>query len=161
MGTEIERKFLVHTESWRRADAVEYAQGYLNRDRERTVRVRVAGDRAWLTIKGRSVGASRPEFEYEIPVADAEQLLALSDRPVVRKRRHLVPCGGFTWEVDEFLGDNEGLVVAEIELDAEDQTFEKPDWVGEEVTDDPRYFNSSLATEPYRLWKSPGAGEAG
>ncbi len=161
MATEIERKFLVHGDSWRRSDAVLHAQGYLNRDQQRTVRIRVAGDRAWLTIKGRSVGASRLEFEYEIPLADAEQLLALSDGPLVRKRRHLVPWAGFTWEVDEFLGDNEGLVVAEIELDAEDQAFEKPDWVGEEVTGDPRYFNSSLATEPYRRWKSPGAGETG
>jgi adenylate cyclase len=160
MATEIERKFLVRGRSWRRTDAVEYAQGYLNRDHERTVRVRVAGDRAWLTIKGRSVGASRPEFEYEIPLVDAEQLLALSDGPVVRKRRHLVPHAGFTWEVDEFLGDNEGLVVAEIELDAEDRAFEKPDWVGEEVTGDPRYFNSSLATDPYRIWKAPGRGGA-
>lgn len=154
MATEIERKFLVRGDSWRRSDAVLYAQGYLNRDQRRTVRVRTAGNRAWLTIKGLSVGASRPEFEYEIPLADAEQLLALSDGPVVRKRRHLVPCGGFTWEVDEFEGDNAGLVVAEIELDAEDQEFEKPEWLGEEVTGDPRYFNSSLATEPWRTWKT-------
>ena len=156
MATEIERKFLVHGDSWRRSDAVLYAQGYLNRDQRRTVRIRAVGDRAWLTIKGLSVGASRPEFEYEIPLADAEQLLALSDGPVVRKRRHLVPCGGFIWEVDEFEGDNAGLIVAEIELDAEDQKFDKPDWVGEEVTGDPRYFNSSLAIQPYRNWKTGG-----
>jgi len=153
MATEIERKFLVRNDHWRTPSGVRYSQGYLNRDRERTVRVRIAGVRGFLTIKGRSVGASRAEFEYEIPLADAQALLALCDGPLVEKIRHLVPHAGMSWEVDEFLGDNAGLVVAEIELSSEDQAFEHPDWLGEEVTTDPRYYNSSLATHPYRDWR--------
>lgn len=152
MATEIERKFLVCNDHWRTQHGVRYSQGYLNRDRERTVRVRIAGDRGFLTIKGRSVGASRAEFEYEIPLADAQEMLALCDGPLVEKVRHLVPHAGMTWEVDEFLGDNAGLVVAELELNSEDQPFERPDWLGEEVTSDPRYFNSTLATQPFSRW---------
>ena len=154
MGIEIERKFLVVGEGWRQAARTLLAQGYLNRDKERTVRVRVAGARAFLTVKGASAGATRTEFEYEIPVADAQALLALCEGPVVRKWRHEVRHEGHTWEVDEFLDDNAGLVVAEIELESEQQTFAKPDWVGREVTGDPRYYNSSLATLPYSRWRS-------
>ena len=152
MGIEIERKFLVVGDAWRAAPGVPYAQGYLNRDKQRTVRVRVVRDQAWLTIKGANVGATRAEFEYAIPVADAEQLLALCDGPLVRKLRRVVVHEGSTWEVDEFQGDNAGLVVAEIELPSEDAPFERPDWLGAEVTHDPRYFNSSLATAPYCTW---------
>ena len=153
MGIEIERKFLVVGDGWRRGEGVPYAQGYLNRDPSRTVRVRIAGARAFLTVKGISQGATRQEFEYEIPVADARQLLELSDGPVVRKTRRLVEHAGSTWEVDEFEGDNAGLVVAELELESEAQAYARPDWLGREVTDDPRYYNSNLATNPYRNWR--------
>jgi CYTH domain-containing protein len=119
----------------------------------RTVRVRIAGDEAFLTIKGQSTGATRAEFEYPIPKLDAQQLLALCQGPIIQKIRHRVTFEGFMWEVDEFFGDNVGLVVAEIELASEDQQFPKPDWVGQEVTDDPRYFNSKLAQNPYSTWR--------
>ncbi len=152
MGIEIERKFLVVGDGWRAAPAVPYAQGYLNRDKQRTVRVRIVQDAAWLTVKGVSVGATRAEFEYPIPVADAEQLLALCDGPIVRKTRRVIEHAGAKWEIDEFQGDNAGLVVAEIELPAEDAEFERPAWLGAEVTHDARYFNSSLATSPYSTW---------
>ena len=154
MAIEIERKFLVVGDEWRQAPGVAYAQGYLNRDKARTVRVRVAAGRAWLTVKGANTGATRAEFEYEIPVPDAEQLLALCDGPLVRKLRRVIVHAGATWEVDEFLGDNAGLVVAEIELPAEDAAFEPPPWLGAEVTHDPRYFNSSLAALPYSAWRA-------
>jgi CYTH domain-containing protein len=153
MGIEIERKFLVVGDAWRATPAVPYAQGYLNRDKQRTVRVRVVRDEAWLTIKGVSVGATRAEFEYPIPLADARQLLALCDGPVIRKTRRVVEHAGARWEIDEFEGDNAGLVVAEIELPSEDASFERPGWLGAEVTHDPRYFNSSLATAPYSTWR--------
>ena len=152
MGIEIERKFLVVGDDWRQAPAVAYAQGYLNRDKNRTVRVRIAQGQAWLTVKGANAGATRAEFEYAIPVADAEQLLALCDGPLVRKLRRVVVHAGSTWEIDEFQGDNAGLVVAEIELPSEDAPFEPPPWLGAEVTHDPRYFNSSLATAPFSTW---------
>ena len=152
MGIEIERKFLVVGDGWRQAPAVPYAQGYLNRDKQRTVRVRVVEDSAWLTVKGASTGATRAEFEYPIPVADARELLALCDGPLVRKLRRVVVHAGARWEIDEFQGDNAGLVVAEIELAAEDAPFERPAWLGAEVTHDPRYFNSSLATAPFCTW---------
>ncbi|MDY0746165.1 CYTH domain-containing protein [Paucibacter sp. R3-3] len=153
MGIEIERKFLVVGEAWKQGLTPErLSQGYLNRDKQRTVRVRLAGGAAWLTIKGESRGATRAEFEYPIPVEDAEQLLALCDGPRVEKYRWRVPHGGLVWEVDEFLGDNAGLVVAEVELAAEDQAFDMPSWAGEDVTADPRYFNSSLASRPFKDW---------
>lgn len=152
MAIEIERKFLVTGTAWRTNDSTPYKQGYLNRDPRRTVRVRIASDKGWLTIKGLSSGASRAEFEYEIPAADAEQLLELCDRPPIEKRRHVVIFAGKTWEVDEFSGDNEGLIVAEIELSSEDEAFEKPPWLGPEVTHDSRYFNSNLSQQPFRTW---------
>jgi len=154
MPIEIERKFLVIGDDWRDAEAVYYSQGYLSRAKERTVRVRVAGDQAFLTIKGISTGASRAEFEYEIPPTDGRELLALCEQPIIEKYRRKIFPAGYQWEVDEFLGKNLGLVVAEIELPAEDAPFEKPAWVGEEVTDDPRYFNSALAVFPWGLWNS-------
>jgi CYTH domain-containing protein len=156
MGTEIERKFLVVGEDWKRAPADAFAQGYLNRDPQRTVRVRIARGAAWLTVKGANRGAVRAEFEYAVPVADAEQLLALCDGPLVRKLRRVVVHEGATWEVDEFLGDNAGLVVAEIELAHEDQPFARPPWLGAEVTHDARYFNSNLAAAPFSSWSRPG-----
>lgn len=156
MATEIERKFLVKGTPWRQGAGTRYSQGYLSREKERTVRVRVAGEKAFLTIKGLSRGASRAEFEYGIPVADAEQLLKLCDGPIIEKNRYVIEHAGATWEVDEFLGDNAGLVVAEIELQSEDQQFERPSWVGAEVTHEQRYFNSSLVTHPYAKWDHPG-----
>ena len=158
MGIEIERKFLVVGDDWRAAPAVPYAQGYLNRDKARTVRVRIVERQAWLTIKGLSTGATRAEFEYPVPVADAQQLLALCDGPVVRKTRRVVEHAGARWEIDEFEGDNAGLVVAEIELAAEDAPFEPPPWLGAEVTHDPRSFNSSLAAAPYCTWPESRSG---
>jgi CYTH domain-containing protein len=155
MGIEIERKFLLTSTSWKQlAPGTSYRQGYLNSTKERTVRVRTIDDKGFLTIKGVSVGATRVEYEYEIPVADAQHLLDdLCEKPLIEKNRYKITHAGFVWEVDEFFGENMGLIVAEIELESEDQSFEKPEWVGEEVTGDPRYFNSSLIKEPYTQWK--------
>lgn len=154
MGKEIERKFLVRGDVWRSlAKGTAYRQGYLNSAKERTVRIRTIGDRAFLTIKGLTVGATRAEYEYEIPVADGNAMLdALAEKPIIEKKRYKVPLEGLTWEIDEFFGDNTGLIVAEVELKSEGQTFRKPEWVGEEVTADPRYFNSNLIKHPYSKW---------
>jgi adenylate cyclase len=156
MGVEIERKFLVRRELWPGASVVSsrirYQQGYLSRERGRTVRVRRAGAHAFLTIKGESVGLARPEFEYEIPLADAEPLLGLCESPLIDKYRSVVPHEGHTWEVDEFLGANAGLLVAEIELSRADEPFARPAWVGDEVTDDRRYLNASLVAHPFSEW---------
>lgn len=153
MGLEIERKFLVLGDAWREPGGTRICQGYLNRDRERTVRVRIAGEQAFLTVKGATQGLTRAEFEYEIPVADAEQLLAMCDGPTIDKIRRRVPHGAHVWEVDEFQGQNAGLVVAEIELASQDEAFAKPLWVGREVSDDARYFNSQLASNPFCTWR--------
>ena len=154
MGDAIERKLLVVSEDWHAGStASAFRQGFLSTDPERTVRVRVAGDDAWLTIKGVTVGARRAEYEYEIPVEDANRMLeTLCERPLIEKVRHTLVVGRHTWEVDVFEGDNAGLVVAEIELAAEDEEFERPAWLGDEVTDDPRDFNSNLVRHPYRSW---------
>ncbi|HVN46810.1 MAG TPA: CYTH domain-containing protein [Steroidobacteraceae bacterium] len=152
MPTEIERKFLVQGSAWRQGTPLHVRQGYLNRDKQRTVRVRIAGGRAYLTVKGLTQGASRPEFEYEIPLEDGEALLALCDGPPLEKHRYTVRHAGATWEVDEFLGANAGLVVAEIEIQNEQQAFERPGWLSTEVTADPRYFNSSLIAAPFATW---------
>lgn len=153
MGIEIERKFLVRDETWRAgARGVPFRQGYLSTHRERTVRVRREGDRAVLTIKGPSVGARRTELEYEIPVADADELLALCEQPLIEKTRYRVPVGAHVFEVDEFHGVNAGLVLAEVELADEAERFERPAWLGEEVTDDPRYVNANLVAHPYTSW---------
>jgi adenylate cyclase len=154
MGIEIERKFLVRGDAWR-TDAIgtAYRQGYLHADADRTVRVRVAGPQAWLTIKGPTTGARRLEYEYPIPLADAEELLVhLCGRPLIEKVRYRIPHGGLIWEVDELEGGNAGLVLAEVELTREDQAITLPPWVGEEVTGDPRYYNASLAQRPYTQW---------
>jgi adenylate cyclase len=154
MGSEIERKFLVSGTGWRTlAEPVWIRQGYLSSHPSRVVRVRIAGDRAWLTVKGRNDGASRSEWEFEVPPAEAQQMLdEVCERPVLEKRRFRIPIGPIAWEVDEFLGENSGLVVAEVELAAADQQISKPDWIGEEVTGDPRYFNSNLLTHPFSTW---------
>lgn len=131
-----------------------YRQGYLSTAPERTVRVRTAGDKGYLTIKGPSRGASRLEFEYEIPLQEANQLLdELCHRPLIEKRRYKIPLGGLTWEVDEFFGENDGLILAEIELRDEHQAFDRPVWLGQEVTGDPRYYNANLVSHPYSRWK--------
>ncbi len=154
MGTEIERKFLVTDERWREgAEAAEYRQGYLASAAHCTVRVRVAGEEAWLTIKGAPQGISRQEFEYPLPRAEAEQLLRLCPDGIVSKTRHRLMHAGHCWEVDEFHGDNAGLVIAEIELPHADEAFEKPPWLGEEVSADGRYANAALSRHPYRLWR--------
>jgi adenylate cyclase len=160
MGTEVERKYLVAGNAWRGlAPGAHYRQGYLNRDPERTVRIRSADTRAYITVKGKTVGATRAEYEYEIPLADAEAMLdTLVERPIIEKRRYEIPYGEVVVQVDEFLGENAGLVVAEVELMAEDQVFEKPSWLGDDVTGDPRYFNASLVGYPYSKWPlDPGA----
>jgi len=154
VATEIERKFLVTGSDWRTVAPLRISQGYLNRDQHRTVRVRIAGDVGFLTVKGVTTGASRAEFEYEIPRQDAEAMLRICDGPLVEKLRHRVPYGGLTWEVDEFQGENQGLVIAEIELVSETQSFASPPWLGREVTSDSRYFNSSLAVNPFGRWVS-------
>ena len=154
VGEEIERKFLVSGEAWREtAEGTRYRQGFLSTEPERTVRVRVAGPRGSITVKGKNVGARRAEFEYEIPVADAERMLdTLCKRPLIEKVRYTVAVAPHTWEIDVFEGENAGLVVAEIELRSEHEAFDKPEWVGDEVTGDPRYFNSNLVSNPYQTW---------
>lgn len=156
-NTEIERKFLTASDAWRVevSHSEMLRQGYLSDDKARTVRVRVVDDaKAWLTIKGLTINNSRPEYEYSIPVTDANTLLdTLCKRPLLEKIRHRVCVAGATWEIDEFLGDNAGLVVAEIELDAIDQEFSRPAWLGQEVSADPRYFNSSLTQQPFKDWR--------
>lgn len=156
MGQEIERKFLVRGDEWRKlATPQAYRQGYLSTVSERTVRVRAVGNKGFLTIKGTSRGVSRSEFEYEIPIKDANEMLdRLCERPLIEKRRSKIPIGKHTWEVDEFLGDNKGLIVAEIELSNEKETFEKPRWIGDEVSSDSRYYNANLARNPYKSWKN-------
>ena len=154
MAQEIERKFLVVGDAWRALAAeTSYRQGYLATAKGRTVRVRRAGEKAYLTVKGPSAGASRAEFEYEIPTGDADAMLeTLCVRPLIEKTRRKIPFEGLVWDVDEFAGDNEGLVVAEVELTEEGQEVSLPDWVGEEVTHDPRYFNANLVAHPYKDW---------
>ena len=155
MGIEIERKFLLHNDDWRPLGTpVHYAQGYLVADGERTVRVRIAGDKGFITIKGPSQGISRKEFEYEIPPEDASEMLRLSSIPIVEKYRTKILYDGKIWEVDEFELQNRGLIMAEIELKSEDEIFAVPPWIGKEVTGDFRYFNSFLSRNPYNDWES-------
>lgn len=155
MGVEIERKFLVVDDSWRAAvqRSTRIMQGYLSASDAVTVRVRVKGERGFLTIKGATSGVTRSEFEYEIPLADARAMLAtLAQGPVVDKVRHDVLVGEHTWEVDVFAGDNAGLVMAEVELASDEEAFQIPGWAGDEVSHDPRYFNVNLAARPYPTW---------
>lgn len=154
MHLEIERKFLVRSDEWRHGQTgTLYRQGYLSTDPGRTVRVRRAGGRAWLTIKGLTEGISRTEFEFEIPAEDAEELLqTLCLQPVIEKTRYVVSHRGRTWEVDVFSGANEGLVLAEVELNNENDVVDLPAWVGDEVSGDPRYYNASLVDDPYAGW---------
>jgi len=157
MGVEIERKFLLVGDEWRAlGQPVLLRQGYLSATPERTVRVRIEGEQGVLTIKSKSEGASRGEWEYPIPLNDATELLErLCERPLVEKYRRRIGYAGFVWEVDEFLGENAGLVVAEIELPSQDAAFDRPAWIGQEVTADKRYYNSNLIRSPYSTWTHP------
>lgn len=161
MGIEIERKFLLAGDGWRAAavKSVRMAQGYINdmaalREgrQNASVRVRIAGDAAFLNLKSRELGSTRQEFDYPVPVADAEALLALCVGGRIDKVRHYVQYAGHTWEVDEFAGDNAGLVVAELELASAEEAFERPAWLGREVTEELRYYNLALAERPYSRW---------
>jgi CYTH domain-containing protein len=153
MALEIERKFLVTHDPWRNTKGVLYRQGYLNHDAQRNVRVRITENKAYLTIKGITQGAARLEYEYEIPRGDAEALLNdLCHKPLIEKRRYTIPFEGHIWEVDEFFGENQGLIIAEIELSSEDEAFVKPSWIGEEVTGQAKYYNVNLIRHPYRQW---------
>lgn len=155
MAIEIERKFLVAGEGWRSVvtRSAPMRQGYLGGAEGRaSIRVRVSGDDAWLNIKAAVMGSSRAEYEYAIPLADANEMLDRLCTGLIDKTRHYVEHQGHVWEVDEFAGDNAGLVVAEIELDRPDETFSSPSWLGREVTDERRYYNHALALHPYRLW---------
>lgn len=157
MGREIERKFLVLRDLWHPGPAggIRYRQGYLSTDPDRIVRVRTSGDHAWLTVKGITRGVSRSEYEYAIPPKDAEEMLDhICIQPLIEKVRHVVPVGDHRWEVDVFSGANSGLIVAEIELPHADAWFERPSWLGADVSGDPRYFNSNLIIHPYSRWGS-------
>lgn len=154
MAREIERKFLLKNDSWR--TSVEHSrplrQGYLCGNERASVRVRIAGEDANLNVKSATLGVERLEFEYPVPVEDARALLSDLAGMVVEKTRHEIRVGGHRWEIDEFVGDNAGLVVAEIELEDADESFDRPDWLGEEVSEDPRYYNTELARHPYSRW---------
>jgi len=154
MGFEIERKFLVKTDEYKKLGTGEkYVQGYLSRQKERVVRIRRAGEEAFMTIKGITKGATRLEYEYEIPADEADEILKkLCEHPLIEKTRYKIRVDHDLWEVDEFHGFNEGLVIAEIELLEEDDEFSKPKWLGAEITLDSRYYNSNLITKPFRTW---------
>ncbi|WHH57806.1 CYTH domain-containing protein [Petroclostridium sp. X23] len=156
MAKEIERKYLVKDLSFKQlSKGVLYKQGYLSTDPKATVRIRVIGQQAFIAIKGADNGISRIEYEYEIPFDDADKMIGeLCHQPIIEKYRYKIEYKGFVWEIDEFLGDNEGLVVAEIELSREDEEFMKPDFVGDEVTHDYRYRNSNLVDNPYKSWNN-------
>jgi CYTH domain-containing protein len=154
MPLEIERKFLLKDDSWKQsATGVYYKQGYLNQSAERTVRVRIIESSAYLTVKGKTKGMARAEYEYAIPLADAQEMLDnLCERPLIEKYRYKVEFEGFIWEIDEFLGENAGLTVAEVELPDLNTQPPIPAWIGEEVTEDARYYNANLSRNPYKRW---------
>jgi adenylate cyclase len=155
LATEIERKFLVKDDGWRAGaePGVRFRQGYLAGGDKASVRVRVEGEKGNLNIKGATLGVRRQEFEYPIPLEDANAMLdTLSSGRLVEKTRYCVPVGGHVWEVDVFEGENAGLVVAEIELDHEDEPFVMPEWAGAEVSHDPRYYNVYLSQHPFKEW---------
>lgn len=155
MGTEIERKFLVIGDEWRSlGQGTVYSQGYLVSEPHRTVRVRIAGEQGFITIKGATEGISRAEFEYKIPVEDAKELLeTLCDRPFIQKTRYKIHSNGLLWEVDEFEGDNAGLILAEVELEDAEQAIDLPAWIGDDVSHDSRYYNSNLVKFPVSQWQ--------
>ena len=156
MAEEIERKFLVSNDAWRKdiEQSIPQIQGYLGSVESCSIRIRISGKKASLNIKSATLAISRREYDYEIPTEDAREILdQLCIKPVIEKTRHIVRVGGHTWEIDEFSGDNAGLIVAEIELTTADESFEKPAWAGEEVSDDPRYYNVCLVEHPYKDWE--------
>ncbi len=154
MATEIERKFLVKNDRWRElATGTVYRQGYISTQKGITVRVRLVGNEGYLTIKSLTQGVSRVEYEYAIPAEDAQEMLdKLCDRPLIEKTRYKIELGSLVWEVDEFAGENQGLIIAEVELTDENQIIDLPDWMGEEVSDDPRYYNVNLVQHPFSQW---------
>ena len=155
MAKEIERKFLVHPRKWSDLGAgLPIRQGYLCATKKSSVRVRTYGDRAYVTIKGHTTEITRDEYEYEIPFKDATEMLdGLCIHPLIEKTRYRIPFGGHTFEVDEFIGVNLGLTVAEVELKSADEKIELPDWIDREVSDDPRYYSSNLSAKPFSTWK--------
>lgn len=155
MGKETERKFLVKNGKWRDIPSIsshEITQGYLSVDPERSVRIRISDNKAWITIKGKTIGFTRSEFEYEIPFTEAEIILNSFEIPILKKKRHKLPQGKHIWEIDVFENVNAPLIIAEIELKDESEDFEMPEWLGEEVTHDPKYYNLALALKPYNTW---------
>jgi CYTH domain-containing protein len=154
MPKEIERKFLVKGDSWRGlAKPQFYQQGYIDTINQTTIRIRIVGEKGFLTIKGKSQGIARSEYEYQIPLADAQQMLQeLCQKPQIQKNRYQIQVKELLWDVDEFLGDNSGLIIAEVELEKEDQIIELPEWIAQEVSLDPRYFNYNLTKFPYKNW---------
>jgi len=154
MGKEIERKFIVKKDIYKKLCTGKlYKQGYLNSNPDRTIRVRLVGNKGFLTLKNKGNGLTRDEFEYEIPFEDAEEILEnMCKKPLIEKTRYIYTYMEHTWEIDEFHGDNEGLVIAELELTSEDERFNMPDWIGEEVTFDYKYTNSNLINKPYKHW---------
>ncbi len=156
MGLEIERKFLIKNDNWKSkiTKSFEIKQGYLSLDVERTVRIRITENIGLITIKGKTENLSRLEFEYNIPLDDAKELLILCKKPILEKTRHIFIASGNHWEIDVFEGDNDGLIVAEIELESENTEISLPDWIGKEVSIDPKYYNSSLISHPFSNWKN-------
>ena len=156
MAKEVERKFTVKSDQWKVAAShhCRYTQGYLAGNERSSVRIRIAGDKANINIKSATLGIERLEYEYDVKLDDAREMLdLLCEKPIIDKTRYFVPFGGKTWEVDLFHGDNDGLVVAEIELEHSDETFELPEWADQDVSHDPRYYNVSLVTHPYKDWQ--------
>ena len=156
MAIEIEHKFLLANNNWREhiTRSIKYRQGYLSSQATSSIRVRISDDHAWLNIKSATIGTHRNEYEYEIPLPDANEIMnTLCKKPIIEKTRHFVVDEGNIWEIDEFDGDNQGLIIAEIELSEIDQTFSKPHWLGEEVTHDLRYYNNNLSNHPYSEWR--------
>jgi adenylate cyclase len=155
MAIEIEHKFLLANNDWRHlvSHSIAYKQGYLSSQVTSSIRIRTSNDRGWLNIKSATIGTQRHEYEYEIPLADANEILStLCKKPLIEKTRHFVKNNDNIWEIDEFYGDNQGLIVAEIELTATGQDFEKPHWIGKDVTHDRRYYNNNLSIHPYSMW---------
>ena len=153
MAKEIERKYLVKGNDWKKLSQGQfYCQGYIATEGKQTVRIRIVGEQGYLTLKGESIGQTRSEFEYPIPIADAREILdTLCDRPLIEKIRYKIPQGNLIWEVDEFLGENAGLIIAEVELTDENQEIELPEWIDRQVTA-PKYYNANLAKHPYSQW---------
>ena len=155
MALEIEHKFLVNNDGWKEhvREFIDYQQGYLCSDKKRSIRVRISDNKAWLNLKSATIGTSRQEYEYEIPLDEGKEILALlCVKPIIEKTRHFVPYQQHLWEVDVFDGDNTGLIVAEIELSEVGEDFSKPSWLGKEVTEELKYYNNSLCINPYMMW---------